>query len=545
MAEEESCCGCVSLNSDDDYDMGLHIGSIFIIFAVSAAGTLIPLIAQKIPQCNANSIIMESISAFAYGVVIATGLIHMVNEGIEKLSDECLGSVVEEYGSLGLAFVLATLVVMHLIECESSVFFGNQGSLLHGHAHGHTPEAIMQQPVSTPNGAVTPQTAEYHEKSVNHAENDSKIRRKIATIIFEAGVIFHSVIIGLDLGVTTGSEFNTLLAALCFHQFFEGIAIGTSALSSIESKGKLFMVNFAFAITTPIGQVIGIAVRTTYSSSSSTALWVQGILDCVAGGILLYTGLVELMTYNMTTNHQFLSRSTAQRFSIYISLWLGAGLMALIGNGRNHIITLNAAHGVVSTISSTITLYWGLDTTVSVSASLAFFLVDLVAMVHSDGLSKLLSLRLSRLLDYGHHIFGLYWGVVLFANEAAVCDAAFGNPYVWIQTNEVSTVFYNWYRLTDNVVAGALFASSFFLSRVAFNTLYIIPRVVNACQPLYVLATSPFFLLQYAWFYLIARKLVSSVRVVARDDEAPTHQTDGGPRCSTKDEQQVGTKKEV
>ncbi|RLN59284.1 hypothetical protein BBP00_00006577 [Phytophthora kernoviae] len=331
MAEEESCCGCVSLNSDDDYDMGLHIGSIFIIFAVSAAGTLIPLIAQKIPQCNANSIIMESISAFAYGVVIATGLIHMVNEGIEKLSDECLGSVVEEYGSLGLAFVLATLVVMHLIECESSVFFGNQGSLLHGHAHGHTPEAIMQQPVSTPDGAVTPQTAEYHGKSVNHAENDSKIRRKIATIIFEAGVIFHSVIIGLDLGVTTGSEFNTLLAALCFHQFFEGIAIGTSALSSIESKGKLFMLNFAFAITTPIGQVIGIAVRTTYSSSSSTALWVQGILDCVAGGILLYTGLVELMTYNMTTNHQFLSRSTAQRFSIYISLWLGAGLMALIG----------------------------------------------------------------------------------------------------------------------------------------------------------------------------------------------------------------------
>uniref|UniRef100_M4BNA3 Uncharacterized protein n=1 Tax=Hyaloperonospora arabidopsidis (strain Emoy2) TaxID=559515 RepID=M4BNA3_HYAAE len=28
---------------------------------------------------------MEAISAFAYGVVLATGLIHMVSEGIEKL----------------------------------------------------------------------------------------------------------------------------------------------------------------------------------------------------------------------------------------------------------------------------------------------------------------------------------------------------------------------------------------------------------------------------------------------------------------------------
>ncbi|KAG6574395.1 Zinc (Zn2)-Iron (Fe2) Permease (ZIP) Family [Phytophthora cinnamomi] len=331
MADEETCCGCVAVN-ENEYDMGLHIGAIFIIFVVSAAGTMIPIISQKIPQCKANSVIMEAISAFAYGVVIATGLIHMVNEGIDKLSNECLGSIVEDYGSLGLAFVLTTLVLMHFIECESSVFFGAQGSMLHGHGHAHG-ESVVQEAVLTPDGAVTPHPAEhpYHEKSLSQTAHDSKIRRKIATLIFEAGVIFHSVIIGLDLGVTTGSEFKTLLAALCFHQFFEGVAIGASALSSLESKSKLFMVNFAFAITTPVGQVIGIAIRSTYSDSSTTALWVQGILDCVAGGILLYTGLVELLTYNMTTNGQFLSRPAWQRFTLYICLWLGAGLMALIG----------------------------------------------------------------------------------------------------------------------------------------------------------------------------------------------------------------------
>jgi zinc transporter 1/2/3 len=329
---DETCCGCVSLDESEEYDMGLHIAAIFIIFVVSAAGTMIPIISQKIPVCKANSIIMEAISAFAFGVVIATGLIHMINEGTEKLKNECLGAIVETYESLGLAFVLITLVVMHLIECESSVFFGAQGSMLHGHGHAHG-ESVIQEAVITPEGALTPRPAEnpYHEKSLSQSAHDSKIRRKIATLIFEAGVIFHSVIIGLDLGVTTGSEFKTLLAALCFHQFFEGIAIGSSALSSLESKSKLFMVNFAFAITTPIGQVIGIAIRSTYSDSSATALWVQGVLDCVAGGILLYTGLVELLTYNMTTNGQFLSRPASQRFTMYACLWLGAGLMALIG----------------------------------------------------------------------------------------------------------------------------------------------------------------------------------------------------------------------
>ncbi|KAG3112242.1 hypothetical protein PI124_g8575 [Phytophthora idaei] len=314
-----TCCGCVALNETEQYDMSLHIGSIFIILVVSAAGTMAPIIAKRSPVYGQL--------AFAFGVALATGLIHMINDGVGMLSNECLGSIVEDYESL------ATLVLMHFIVCESTVFFGAQGSMLH-HAHG---EAIVLEAVITPEGAMTPRPADhpYHDKSLDQSAHDTKLRRKIATLIFEAGVIFHSFIIGLDLGVTTGSEFNTLLAALCFHQFFEGVAIGTSALSSLESKGKLFMVSFAFAITTPVGQVIGIAIRTTHSDSSTTALWAQGILDCVAGGILLYTGLVELLTYNMTTNGQFLSRPTVQAglqcVSLYICLWLGAGLMTLIG----------------------------------------------------------------------------------------------------------------------------------------------------------------------------------------------------------------------
>lgn len=330
-------------------DLELHIGAIFIIFAVSAAGTLVPIISKKIPQSDASAIAMEAIRAFSFGVVMATGLIHMSNEGIEKLSDEALGPIVEDYGCLGLAFVLITLLLMHFIECESVIFFGSQGSTLHGHGHSHghstnyelehdhhmrTSEDSVRDLISTPSGdfrSLRPSESPKQEKTEKETAHDPNIRSKIATVIFEAGVIFHSVIVGLDLGVSAGTEFKTLLTALCFHQFFEGVAIGSAALSSVTSRKNLFLINFAFAITTPIGQVIGIGIHNSYSSESTTALWLQGIFDCVAGGILLYTGLVELLTYNMTTNQQFLSRSTSQRFILYICLWSGAGLMALLG----------------------------------------------------------------------------------------------------------------------------------------------------------------------------------------------------------------------
>jgi len=42
---------------------------------------------------------------------------------------------------------------------------------------------------------------------------------------------------------------------------------------------------------------IGLAVSSSYNSQSSANLAVEGILDAISAGILLYTGLVEV-TWN-------------------------------------------------------------------------------------------------------------------------------------------------------------------------------------------------------------------------------------------------------
>ncbi|GMF17129.1 unnamed protein product [Phytophthora fragariaefolia] len=331
----EKCCGCVAVQNDGEYDTNLHVAAMFIIFAVSWAGSLLPLLAQKI-RWSTDSILMEAIRTFSYGVVLATGLMHMANEGVGKLSDECLGPIVENYDALGFAVIMITLILMHLIECESSAFFGSEGSAFRGHGQAHVDASheIIELGASTRRGSlVTPQLDEnpYQMKTTEKAETISSARPRIATLMFEVGVMFHSLVVGLDLGVTTGPEFQSLLTALCFHQFFEGVAVGTATIGSSQSRTKMLLLNLAFAVTTPIGQAFGIAIHSSNSSSSVAALWIQGIFDCVAAGILLYTGLVELLTYNMTTNQKFLSLSRWQRFTLYICLWAGAGLMALIG----------------------------------------------------------------------------------------------------------------------------------------------------------------------------------------------------------------------
>lgn len=236
-----------------------------------------------------------------------------------------------------------------------------------------------------------------------------------------------------------------------------------------------------------------------------------------------------------------------QRLAVLTAGWSAVWAVCLNAvpagaSGRNHIVTLNAAHGVVCTLTAVATLVFSLDTANSVAVSLAFFLVDLAAMLHADGLQKLHSMHRSRVMDYAHHFIGLFWGTIFYTHEATVCGPALGNPYVWIQTNEVSTGFYNWYRLTNNRVAGVLFAASFFLSRIVFNTFYFIPRLMRECDQRYLVGCVPFFALQYVWFAMIVRKLARAA-APARGASAPSSRGSKEGTSSTAEEQAAGAKK--
>ena len=115
--------------------------------------------------------------------------------------------------------------------------------------------------------------------------------------ILEFGVIFHSVFIGLTLAVS-GAEFPTLYVVLVFHQTFEGLAIG-SRLATIDwprSKRRTpYFLGLAYALSTPIAIAAGLAVRASLEVGGASFLIINGVFDAISAGILIYTGLVELM----------------------------------------------------------------------------------------------------------------------------------------------------------------------------------------------------------------------------------------------------------
>ena len=162
---------------------------------------------------------------------------------------------------------------------------------------------------------------------------DRSFRQQIAAfLILEFGVIFHSIIIGLNLG-TSGPEFSTLYPVIVFHQAFEGLGIG-ARMSAIPFPQRFNWLPWAlcaaYGLTTPISIAIGLGLRTTYNSGSFTANIVSGTFDSLSAGILIYTGLVELLARDFLFNPERTMDNRRLTFMI-ICLLVGAGVMALLG----------------------------------------------------------------------------------------------------------------------------------------------------------------------------------------------------------------------
>ncbi|OQR88695.1 Zinc (Zn2)-Iron (Fe2) Permease (ZIP) Family [Achlya hypogyna] len=315
---------------DEDYDMGLHIASAFIIFFCSLAGAMLPVISSYVACLRNNRKTMELMNAFGFGVVISTAFVHMLPPAFHNLDSPCLGL---PYKGLAMVIVLATIFSMQLLETELVVAMSVPNTS-EATTFEEAPAMLAKDnydDVGSPLGFPRHGTTTRHQEVAVSAQDEAVLRQKFTVAIFEIGVAIHSVLIGVELGVEDDDAFRMLFIALCFHQFFEGVAVGTSAVSAFSGLKTSLGTAFLYALTTPLGVIVGILAADSYSDTSLTALWVRGVLDAIASGILIYTGLIELITYQYTINTDFHGKSTPRRTAHYIFFYMGASVMAIIG----------------------------------------------------------------------------------------------------------------------------------------------------------------------------------------------------------------------
>lgn len=338
-------------------NFGARLSSIFVIFFVSTAVTFFPVLAKRKPSWRVPVGAYVFARYFGAGVIIATAFIHLLDPAYDEIGgNSCVGMTGHwaDY-SWCPALVLLAVTLIFLVDLGAKRYVINKyGYRTEQDIQAvitHSPDALPSDNnyvydgphkgngVSSDNNGGNNNTSSIRQNeadTIEEGHSQSSIekilyRQEIAAfLILEFGIIFHSVIIGLNLGVV-GEEFFTLYPVLVFHQSFEGLGIGArmSAIPFAKNSWLPVILCLAYGLTTPISIAAGLGVRTTYEPESFTANVVSGVLDSLSAGILIYTGLVELLARDFLYDNS--KRDSKQLTQMVIYTLLGMGVMALLG----------------------------------------------------------------------------------------------------------------------------------------------------------------------------------------------------------------------
>ncbi|KAI1802334.1 Zip-domain-containing protein [Daldinia bambusicola] len=314
---------------DREYNVPLRIGLLFVILFTSFLGVAGPILLKPVLPKKFQSIFLI-LKQFGTGVIISTAFVHLFTHAELMFTNECLGEL--SYEATTAAIVMAGMFFAFIVEHTS-----------HRLAH----------------------------KFWARTQYNSEV---VGVAVLEAGIIFHSLLIGLTLVVAGDNFFITLFIVILFHQIFEGIALGTRIASigqasrvesenvdnsqlarnassstqsptvtdtgdSMEESKKLsslpaihkFLMAAAFALVTPVGMAIGIGVLQQFNGNNPSTLIALGTLDALSAGILIWVGVVEMWAGDWMFGGELSNRGAVITALGGVGLIAGMALMSFLG----------------------------------------------------------------------------------------------------------------------------------------------------------------------------------------------------------------------
>ncbi|XVF85698.1 hypothetical protein PTKIN_Ptkin17bG0137200 [Pterospermum kingtungense] len=324
QCEAEPTYGC----HDKAEAKKLKIIAIASILVASMVGVFSPLFSRLVPALGPDKDLFMVVKAFSSGVILATGYMHVLPDSFDNLTSDCLPeNPWRKFPFTTFVAMLSALLTLMVDSFAMSMFKKHSANkaLVADHNGTETLEKGNSQIENFGHGH-----GHCHGKMLSNDNKESQLlRNRVIAQVLEMGIIVHSVVIGLAIGASDNPcTIRPLVAAICFHQMFEGMGLGGCILQAeYKLKTKAIMA-FFFATTTPFGIVLGIGLSSVYSESSPTALIVVGLLNACSAGLLNYMAMVDLLAADFMGPK--LQANMKLQFWAYIAVLLGAGIMALM-----------------------------------------------------------------------------------------------------------------------------------------------------------------------------------------------------------------------
>ncbi|WZZ46604.1 hypothetical protein YC2023_042863 [Brassica napus] len=222
----------------------LKVIAIVAILVSSMIGVGAPLFSRNVPFLQPDGNIFTIVKCFASGIILGTGFMHVLPDSFEMLSSQCLEeNPWHKFPISGFLAMLSGLITLVIDSMATSLYTSKHAAGIVPHGHGHGPGNDVTLPTK---------------------DGDSC-----------SAQLLRYRVIAMEQQVT----FAPLKDSLLLFAFIKCLKAWAE-----YTNMKKFLMAFFFAITTPFGIALGIALSTVYRDNSPSALITVGLLDACSAG---------------------------------------------------------------------------------------------------------------------------------------------------------------------------------------------------------------------------------------------------------------------
>ena len=231
--------------------------ALIAVAVIAVVGGLIPLASAKF---SSSERFFSLGNAFAGGLFLGVGFIHLLPEGMEILSD---------HSHFPWGAVAATAGFTLLLLLDRILF----------------PENLFSR--------------------ANHAPISSVVYPFVLLVMLS----IHSVVAGISLGLeqhTVG--LLAMLAGILFHKGPAAFALIVSAHAAEVKRHQQKVMLAIFAVMTPLGIMFGIASGLILVPEGEGYAIMQGTFNCFAAGTFIYIAVVDIIDKELTMHQRQMAR---------------------------------------------------------------------------------------------------------------------------------------------------------------------------------------------------------------------------------------------
>ncbi|KAL9269918.1 Zinc transporter 2-like protein [Drosera capensis] len=258
---------------------------------------------------------------FAGGVFLGTAMMHFLSD-----SNETFGDLTSKGYPFAFMLACAGYLITMLADVVILYVYGKRRAARRGAGDGI--EGGLSRVKSDNDNTNQHSFSQAHE-STGHFPTQLAAASSVGdTILLIIALCFHSVFEGIAIGVAeTKADAWKALWTISLHKIFAAVAMAIALLRMIRDRPLLSCTIYAFlfAISSPIGVGIGIAVDAT--TEGATADWIYAISMGLACGVFVYVSINHLLSKGYVPERRVVVDAP---FFKFLAVLIGVGVIAVV-----------------------------------------------------------------------------------------------------------------------------------------------------------------------------------------------------------------------